>query len=629
MKKNTLLFAAFAAILTCSCRVEQPFDVSSEEEGEITVLTAGFAGNDETKTVRQADGKVFWSPKDEISIVRYYLNKSDNKKFTSSNTEPSASATFTGTMPSGSGDFWAVYPYDSGNNVQVVSGYKFLVTTLPAEQEAVAGSFADDLFLSAAYVKSNAKTLTFHHMCGGVKFSVTQPGVKRVTLFPADEAVALAGLFGLYAEGAAQVPYIAITGTDEYMYNSVELTAPEGKTLEVGEAYHFVTMPAELKGGFTLLFEKEDGSIATRTVSKDVIIQAGHFATLMDADAGLRYGDVFEYSPAEITVDPRGGVFSLTIRSTVDYHVQISDDWIKEVGVKGDARIGVTLSYYAEPNDTGAERTGMLIVCDDKNCYPVPVTQGDESGLKRVVHHSLGMRFTASWCGYCPIMSETFKLAKANLGDKFEYVCVYATYQNSNYCSPVFDPLEDQYKISSWPTGIIDGRFLLENYDSEAGAQLIAQAVKETERYYPAVTTVGLESSVSGREVTAKVDVLGLAPDTYKLTVLLLENGIIGYQADYNNGAHQDFQHDRVARLCLTSSVTGDEFIVSEAGETESFTFTATVPSECNMDNLVILAYVQRPFGDRFAIQSDRYGDWYVDNCRLAAVGATAPIEVE
>ena len=56
MKKNAFLFAALAAVLTCSCNVEQPVDVLPDEDGEITVLAAGFAGAD-TKTVRQSDGQ--------------------------------------------------------------------------------------------------------------------------------------------------------------------------------------------------------------------------------------------------------------------------------------------------------------------------------------------------------------------------------------------------------------------------------------------------------------------------------------------------------------------------------------------------------------------------------------------
>lgn len=620
MKKNAFLFAALAAVLTCSCNVEQPVDVPSDEDGEITVLAAGFAGAD-TKTVRQSDGKVFWSPNDEISVMRNSTS-SANKKFVASNTEPAAETYFTGIMPAGTGAYWAVYPYNANNSIQ--NGY--FVTSVPAKQEAVAGSFANNVFVSAAYEKNATKTLTFHHQCGGVKFTVTQPGIKSAVVVPADESVSLAGLVGLYAATTGSAPYIRATGSPEDMSSTAEIVAPEGETLEVGEAYHIVTIPATLKGGFSLMLQKEDGTVCFRKVSKDVKIEAGHFLTLMDVDDGAEFDRYFEFSPSAIEVEPMGGLFTMKVRSSVDFHVQINDDWIKQVSVTGDPRLGATVTFSAEMN-TGEERSGVMIVCDDKNCYPVVVTQGDGSKLKKVTHHSLGMRFTATWCGWCPVMSKTFHLAKDNLGDKFEYICMYAT--DGNYGFSDMNTLANQYGVTGFPTGIVDGRFEVENYSSEYAAGLIASAVEETETNYPAATAIGLESSLSGQNLTVKAEVFANCAETYKLTVILMENGIIGYQADYTDGDQQNFQHDRVARKTLTSSISGDSFSIDEVGGTKSFTYTYTVPASYKKNNLMILAYVQRTFGSRPVIQSGNYGNWYVDNCRVAAVGTTAPLEAE
>ena len=623
MKKHFLFPAAVAALLTCACSVEpvDVVDVQPEEEGEITVLTAGFAGaEDETRTVRQADGKVFWSPGDQISILR----ARGHSKFTADNTEPAASATFSGTMPSGTSAFWAVYPYKESDGLQ----NPYMVTTLPGQQEAVAGSFADELFISAAYVKNNTKTLTFYHQCGGVKFSVTQPGVTRVTLIPTDKSVYLAGLIGLVADSVGAVPYIAATGADANMFNTVELSAPEGETLKVGEAYHFVTMPAFLAGGFSLLFEKEDGSFAVKTYNKDVTIKAAHFATLMEADKGLSYrNDFLDYSPGEVILDGLGGAFGIHVRGTLEYHIDCLTDWIHEVSAAGDLRVDFCHAYYADRNDEGVERTGMLTICYGDNCYPITVTQSPLGDLKVYPNHSLGMRFTATWCGYCPIMSETFRLAKANLGDRFEYVCMYATDGNYGYADG--ERLFAMYGLGGYPSGILDGRFELQNYESTYAASLIADEMAKTEAYYPTVTAVGLESSVSGRNLTVKADVIAQVPETYKITVILMEDGIVGHQTDYIDGDHEDFLHNRVARMTLTSSVFGDEFDIDAAGETKSLTYTATIPNGYVLDNLVVLAYVQRNFNDRPAIQSGSYGDWYVDNCRAAAVGTTAPLEVQ
>ena len=621
MKKHFLFAAALAALMTCACSVEpKDFDVQSEEDGEFTVLTAGFASaEDGTRTVRQADGKVYWSPQDAISVVR----GSSNKKFTASNTEPAPTASFSGSMPSGTSAFWAVYPYASGNNIQ--NGY--LVTTLPAQQEAVAGSFADNLFISAAYVRNNTTDLTFHHQCGGVKFTVTQPGIKKVTLIPADENVFLAGLIGLYAASAGQAPYIRATGYPEDMSSTIELSAPEGRTLEVDAAYHFVTMPANLPGGFSLLFEKEDGSFGIRSIEKDVTIQPAHFATLPDADKGVVFKkDFLEFTPGEVTLDGLGGLFSIHVQGTLEYHIDSYSDWIQEVSATGDVRIDRVHAFLAEPNDEGSERTGMLTICYGDNCYPIMVTQSAKGSLQVYPHHTLGMRFTATWCQHCPTMDETFRKAKAAMGDAFEYICLYAT--SGNYGITESDALANYYQIGGYPSAIIDGWFDLPNYTStDYGAQVLSQAAAQTLQYYPTATALGIESTLSGRNLSVKVDVKAQYEEGYKLTVFLCENNVIGEQQK-GSTLVKDFNHSRVARMCLTA-YSGDEFDGPSVGEVKSFTFSATIPSGYKTEDMEVVAYVQRNFNDRPAIQSGNYGDWYVDNCRAAALGVSAPLEVQ
>ena len=613
--KKLYLFAAVAALMTCACSVEPIDPVQPEEEGEFTILTAGFAG-DETRTVRQEDGKVFWSPGDQISIVR----GSRNAKFTASNTEPAASATFSGTMPSGTGAFWAVYPYNANNNIQ----NSYLVTTLPYQQEAVAGSFADDLFISAAYVRNGTTDLKFHHQCGGVKFTVTQPGIKRVTLIPADGDVFLAGLIGLYAPGTGAIPYIRATGYPEDMSNTIELAAPAGETLEVGEAYHFVTMPANLTGGFSLYFEREDGKTAIRTIDKDATIQAGHFLSMKDVDKGLTWRDSYLfYSPDEVTLDGMGGVFGIDVTGTMEYHFDVSSTpWLQEVSASGDVRFGRRHAFLAERND-GEERIGLISICYGTNCFPILVTQGSTAGMKVITHHSLGMRFTATWCGWCPYMNESFTKAKDLLGDRFDYVNLHAS--DSDLAFSGTTTLYNLYRISGYPTGIIDGRNEIENStNTDAVAQTIASAVDQQESYYPAQTAVGLKSSLDGRKLTVQADVFARYPGTYKLTVFLLESGVINYQ----NGGGNKYVHNKIARMSLTDYM-GNAVEIKEENGKETVEYTVTVPDAYVLDNMTVLAYIQRCYDDLPAIQSANYGEWFIDNCRSAALGATAALEVE
>ena len=217
MKKHFLFAAALAALMTCACSVEPVESVQPEEDGELTVLNAGFAGDDgETRTVRQPDGKVFWSPKDEIVVVRgtdVYGNK-----FVSTNTEAAPSATFTGRIPSGSGAFWAMHPYDQ----YAYFDGNYLVTEIPYEQEGVPGSFGENDFISVAY--SESENLTFYHICGGLKFSLASAGVTKVTLRAKDDW-AISGVIGIVPNGGH--PVIGATAS---LYDTVEMTPQGGGT---------------------------------------------------------------------------------------------------------------------------------------------------------------------------------------------------------------------------------------------------------------------------------------------------------------------------------------------------------------------------------------------------------------
>ena len=622
MKKQFLFAAAVAALMTCACSVEPAdvMDVRSEEESEITVLTAGFAGAEkETRTVRQADGKVFWSPGDAISVIRGTA-ESDRKKFVSDITEPVPTAEFKGVMPSGTGAFWAVYPYREDN---LFNG-EYLMTTLPARQEAVAGSFADNLFTSAAYVTDTDEPLVFHHVFSGVKFTVTEPGIKSVTLFPASTRNILAGRVGLDAS-VGSAPYAAGFGSSDQLSGTVELYAPEGETLKPGEAYHMVTRPAYLIGGMTLMFEKKNGTVALRKINRNILLKVGHFATLLDVDRGLEYQEFFEFSPSEFSLGAEGGLFSMHIRSSGGYHVDTSNcDWIREVRTVGDPRTpdGADIYFSAELN-TGGERSGIIIVCSDGahgNCYPVSVSQESGEGMKRIAHHSLGMVFTATWCQWCPPMDEAFLQAKDALGDRFEYVSLYNP--EGNYGLDCEETLFDYYWGSGYPEGIIDGRRRVPDPDTD-----LESLIAESELLYPPVTSVALSSTVSGTNVTINADVYANVRDDYKITVFLVENGIIGPQS-FPGEVMEDYRHERVARMLLTQPATGDPFEL-DAGETMSFTISCTLPAGCNAANMEVLAYVQRQYGSRPIVRSDNLDDWYVDNCRSAALGATAPLEVE
>ena len=236
---------------------------------------------------------------------------------------------------------------------------------------------------------------------------------------------------------------------------------------------------------------------------------------------------------------------------------------------------------------------------------------------KEFWHKSLGMRFTATWCGYCPMMATSFASAISQYPNRIELLNLHPTSSNLGFNGT--SKLENIFKITSFPTGMIDYRSSIANYsNSNFTTKVILNAVKETESNYPVKTGISFSSSVSGNTLNLNVKLYIKEKGDYKVTAVLLEDNIIGYQ----NGGGNSYNHSGIAGVAFTD-MTGDEVSTSEDNKTVSKNYTATIPSSCDKNNLRVLVYVLRQYGSQTIIRTDNYGDYYVDNAVSAAVGTT------
>lgn len=240
----------------------------------------------------------------------------------------------------------------------------------------------------------------------------------------------------------------------------------------------------------------------------------------------------------------------------------------------------------------------------------------EEWASKEFWHKSLGLKFTATWCGFCPRMATSFSLAQKQLPDKIEVMNVHG--YNSNYYYSGISPIISHFKVSGYPTGIIDYRKEISNTSSEDGCADVVSFVKETERNYPTTTGISFNSTVSGDVLNLDIKLYIKEKGEYKLTAVLLENNVIGYQASGGS----NYVHDHITRLAI-SSITGDSFSTSADNKTVSKQYTATIPSGCVKENLTVLVYVLKPYGSQTIIRDANYGDYYVDNATSAPIGTT------
>ncbi len=76
-----------------------------------------------------------------------------------------------------------------------------------------------------------------------------------------------------------------------------------------------------------------------------------------------------------------------------------------------------------------------------------------------------------------------------------------------------------------------------------------------------------------------------------RLCVLIKENHIIGYQQDYMNGAHSDYDHVNVLRAYITP-LWGDEVENTIAGSLVQRSYAFDIPEEWDIANCEVVAFI-------------------------------------
>lgn len=281
MKYNYLILALATAAL-CSCSgnlVETPVN-----DGETITIRAYQEGATETRTTLIDGGtQVYWEPSDEIKV---FFNGVGGR-FAAQNTENVTVATFSGSInvlaganEGASSNYmtWGLYPYRS----DATSDGESVTTTLPSEQTGRSGSFAKNTHITLA--QSEGLNLAFYNVTGGIRFSLTQEGVKEV-VFQGQNDEDIAGKVKLaFVDGVPAVQEV-IDGQ-----KSITLSASYGTTFETGKWYYIVALPGTLSNGFKMTFNTET-QYATLKSSGSKTIKRGIFGSLADADEDLVYKD--------------------------------------------------------------------------------------------------------------------------------------------------------------------------------------------------------------------------------------------------------------------------------------------------------------------------------------------------
>ena len=333
-----------------------------------------------------------------------------------------------------------------------------------------------------------------------------------------------------------------------------------------------------------------------------------------------------EVSPTSLSFDADAGTRTFNITSNQSWTVTSNQSWCQVSPSSGSNNGMVTVSASANGSSDARNATLTVSVPGKSLSRTISVSQAGASSQESFdwsqtfYHRSLMMRFTATWCGWCPRMNKSVRLAQEQNPGKIEALNLHGGGSDLDFSGT--NVLMSQYSINGFPTGILDGRRLVENYDTDYTASLIGQYMRETEQSYPISSAMSYTSSWSGQNLSVDVSLYLRYAANYKVTVVLLEDGIINQQSDYEEGNHSAYTHDRIARMAI-SNISGDAFSTSQNETIKHFSYSVSVPSSYNKSNLKILVYVQREFGSQTVLQSGNYGNYYVDNCASGVAGGS------
>lgn len=209
---------------------------------------------------------VVWTVGDGLSV----LDGTANRKFLSSSS--SSQAMFKGVVSSDATTLAVVYPYrpsvsaGSGNTINAV---------LPEIQWAAPGKVSDESMLSVGRTSVSDCSVSMKNVVGFVSFSIPS-GLEKVTKidFIANAGEKISGSVTVDYDGNSDPSVVCADGG-----SCVSLCTPYS-SLAAGE-YYLSTLPSTLASGFTLVFHRSDGMVASlsstssNTVRRNKVLDLG------------------------------------------------------------------------------------------------------------------------------------------------------------------------------------------------------------------------------------------------------------------------------------------------------------------------------------------------------------------
>ena len=274
MQRGRAILALTVLVLASSCYQEEEMFLQDDLHGmKKMTVEASWDDGPETRTVRQSDGRIFWSPGDKINL---FYGSSPGSEFTATITEPSATAPFEGYLLAATGaseqgvatqTFWGVYPYDAANTCDGTGVY----LTVKGTQVSSPGSFGNGM--NPAVANSPGLSLSFKNVGSWFVFSVLSSGVTSVT-FSGNNGEDIAGKVHVTLDSSGKPVSEVVEGEG---LKSITVTPENGNEFIPNTDYYITLLPQTLSQGYTFTMYTGDGKVAIRkTESSKTFVLSQH-----------------------------------------------------------------------------------------------------------------------------------------------------------------------------------------------------------------------------------------------------------------------------------------------------------------------------------------------------------------
>ncbi len=361
--------------------------------------------------------------------------------------------------------------------------------------------------------------------------------------------------------------------------------------------------------------ESELGIIST-SANEDVKERVGSFKIGTDVTYVVQRGIIttnIDIKEALVTVGQKEVLIPITGTFPIaDIDVNVEVPWASYSSIEliRDSELladGETYSNFYEAairiaineeNNAEANRKGSVMVIAGEQQFSIDLVQlGTNSSevdyTKDFYRATVAIKGTGTWCGYCPPMAVQLHETEAKYPDRFYVMNVYNGSGSLSWEEE--DALLGHYNLNGFPNAYANGYVNIPPYGSGL-ADMAEGLIHEAIKYYPSNVAIAASSEVSGDNITLDVRLAAKASKEYKITVYLMEDGIVKAQEDYEDVLEdaENFVHNGIVRETFTDGhVDGGNAIDLPIGEIVTKTFNAKVPSSVvDVNNTRILVYV-------------------------------------